>query len=119
MNGIHFEVIESDRCYVKKYDNGWFESYAKATIEANDPDVNFLQIGSSGIYYARFTNVGIGITVTDVYDIELSVQHNGITWGASPTMNTNMQAVNGYVVQYGADKSRAINIRVHVTGKWK
>ena len=117
MNGIHFEVIESDRYYVKKYDNGWFEADAKTVVAGED--LSFNQIGTSGIYYARVTNVGIGITASEVYDIEYTPQNNGIVWGASPSMNTNMQAVDGYIVQYGADKSRNTNIRVHVTGKWK
>lgn len=117
LNGIHFEVIESDRYYVKKYENGWFEAWAKTAVIGTD--LSFTQIGTSGIYYARVTNIGIGITATEVYDIEYTPQNNGIVWGASPSMNSNMQAVDGYVVQYGADKSRNTNIRIHVTGKWK
>lgn len=117
MNGIHFEVIESDRYYVKKYENGWFEAYVKTAVVGED--LTFNQIGTSGIYYARVTNVGIGITATEVFDIEYTTRNAGITWGASPSMNANMQAVDGYIVQYGADKTRNTDIRVHVTGKWK
>lgn len=117
LNGIHFEVIESDRCYVKKYENGWFESWAKTDVAGED--LSFIQIGTSGIYYARVTNVGIGITATEVYDIECTTRNTGITWSASPSMNANMQAVDAYIVQYGADKSRTTTIRVNVTGKWK
>ena len=117
LNGIHFEVIESDRCYVKKYENGWFEAYVKTAVVGED--LTFNQIGTSGIYYARVTNVGIGITATEVFNIEYTTRNAGITWGASPSMNANMQAVDGYIVQYGADKTRNTDIRVHVTGKWK
>ena len=117
LSNIKFEVIESTRYYVKKYENGWFEADAKTTVDG--ADLSFTQIASSEIYYARVTNVGIGIKATEVHDIEYTPQNSGIVWGASPSMNTNMQAVDGYIVQYGADKSRNTNIRVHVTGKWK
>lgn len=117
LSDIAFEIIESERYYVKKYENGWFEAWAKTTIAGDD--LTFIQIGTSGIYYARVTNISIGITVTSAYDIEFTPQNNGIVWGASPSMNANMRAVDGYVVQYGADKSRDTNIRVHVTGFWK
>ena len=117
LSNIKFEIIESKRYYVKKYENGWFEADAKTTVAGED--LTFNQIGTSGIYYARVTNVGIGITATEVYDIEYTTGNTGITWSASPSMNANMQAVDGYIVQHGADKTRDINIRVHVTGKWK
>ena len=117
LSNIKFEIIESERYYVKKYDNGWFEADAKTAVVGED--LTFNQIGTSGIYYARVTNVNIGITATEVFDIEYTARNAGITWGASPSMNANMQAVDGYIVQYGADKTRDTDIRVHVTGKWK
>ena len=117
LSNIKFEVVESTRYYVKKYENGWFEVDAKTAVAGTD--LSFTQIGSTGIYYARVTNVAIGIKATEVFDIEYTVQNNGIVWSASPSMNANMQAVDGYIVQYGTDKSRNTNIRVHVTGKWK
>lgn len=117
LSNIKFKIIESDRYYVKKYENGWFEADAKDTVAGKD--LTFNQIGTSGIYYARVTNVGIGIKATEVYDIEYTTRNTGITWGASPTMNANMQAVDGYIVQYGTDKTRNTDILVHVTGKWK
>lgn len=117
LSGISYEPIEDDRYYVKKYENGWFEAWSKTTVEGEN--LTFIQIGTSGIYYARVTNIGIGITVTNAYDIEFTPQNSGIVWGASPSMNANMQAVDGYIVQYGADKTRDTNIRVRVTGKWK
>ena len=117
LQDVHFQVIESDRYYVKKYDNGWFEAWAKTDVDGED--LTFNQIGTSGIYYARVTNVSIGITATEVYGIGYTTRNTGITWGASPSMNANMQAVDGYIVQYGADKTRTTTIRVRVTGKWK
>lgn len=117
LSNIRFEVIESTRYYVKKYENGWFEAWAKTAVIGTD--LSFTQIGTSGIFYARVTNAGIGIKATEVYDIEYTTRNTGITWGASPTMNANMQAVDGYIVQYGNDRSRNTDIRIHVTGKWK
>ena len=117
LSNIDYEPNDNDRYYVKKYDNGWFEAQAKTKVAGDD--LTFIQIGTSGIYYARVTNIGIGITVTNAYDIEFTPQNSGIVWGASPSMNANMQAVDGYIVQYGADKTRDTNIRVRVTGKWK
>lgn len=117
LSHIKFEIIESERYYVKKYENGWFEAWAKTTVEGED--LTFIQIGTSGIFYARVTNIGIGIKVAELYDIECTPQNNGIVWGASPSINANMQAVDGYIVQYGNDRSRNTNIRVHVTGFWK
>lgn len=117
LSGISYETIEDDRYYVKKYGNGWFEAWAKTTVIGTD--LSFTQIGTSGIFYARVTNIGIGIKVAELYDIEYTPQNNGIVWGASPSINANMQAVDGYIVQYGNDRSRNTNIRVHVTGFWK
>ena len=117
LQNIDYEIIESERCYVKKYDNGWFEAWAKTTVGSGE--FTYTQIGTSGLYRAGFTNVGIGITAIDVYDIVVSAYNNGIIWTASCSMNSNMQAVNGYVVQHGNDNTRSTTLRVHVTGKWK
>lgn len=117
LSGISYETIEDDRYYVKKYGNGWFEAWAKTTVIGTD--LSFTQIGTSGIFYARVTNIAIGIKVAELYNIEYTPQNNGIVWGASPSINANMQAVDGYIVQYGSDRSRNTNIQVHVTGKWK
>lgn len=114
---MYYEIIESDRYYTKKYKNGWFEAFAKTTVAGSD--LSFKQIGTSGIYYARVTNIGIGITATELYNIVFTPQNNGIVWGASPSINANMQAIDGYIVQYGADQSRNTNIRLYATGKWK
>lgn len=117
LSGISYETIEDDRYYVKKYGNGWFEAWAKTTVIGTD--LSFTQIGTSGIFYARVTNIDIGIKVAELYNIEYTPQNNGIVWGASPSINANMQAVDGYIIQYGNDRSRNTIIRVHVTGKWK
>lgn len=118
MNGIHFEVIESDRYYVKKYDNGWFEAWAKTTVDSGG--FSFIAFGGTSVLYrARFTNFGFGIKATEVYDIEVSAANSGIIWTSSCGMNANMQAIDGYVVQHGGDNTRTTTLRACVTGKWK
>ena len=56
LSNIRFEVIESTSYYVKKYENGCFEAWAKTTVIGTH--LSFTQIGTSGIYYARVTNIG-------------------------------------------------------------
>lgn len=122
LNGIHFEVIESDRCYVKKYENGWFEAYVKTAVgpNAGGEKFTFTQFeGSTVLYRAPFTNFGFGIKATEVYDLEVSASNSGMIWCASCRMNANMQAIDGYVVQHGSDNTRTTTLRAHVTGKWK
>ena len=123
MNGIHFEVIESDRYYVKKYENSWFEAWAKTSVGPETPDKEIFTFtafgGTSVLYRALFTNFGFGIKATEVYDIEVSAANSGIIWCASCGMNSNMSAIDGFVVQHGNDNTRTTTLRAHVTGKWK
>ena len=70
LNNIHFTVIDTSSKYVKQYDNGWFESWTKSTVPSGDFSYNAM--GSSGLYYAAFTNMGIGITAKEVYDVRVS-----------------------------------------------
>lgn len=107
---------------MKKYENGWFEAYAKTAVgpNAGSEIFTFTQFeGSTVLYRARFTNFGFGITATEVYDLEVSASNSGMIWCASCRMNANMQAIDGYVVQHGSDNTRTTTLRVHVTGKWK
>lgn len=120
LSNIRFEVIESEtkRYYVKKYENGWFEAWMKTTV--NPGDFTFIAFGGTSVLYrARFTNFGMGIKATEVYDIEVSAANSGIIWCASCGMNANMSAIDGYVVQHGSDNARTTTMRAHVTGKWK
>ena len=118
LSNIRFDVIESDKYYVKKYDNGWFEAWAKTTVDSGG--FTFIAFGgTSALYRAKFTNFGFGIKATEVYDIEVSAANSGIIWCASCRMNANMQAIDGYVVQHGSDNTRTTTLCAHVTGKWK
>lgn len=118
LSNIKFEIIESERYYVKKYENGWFEAWAKTTV--NSGDFSFIAFGGTSVLYrARFTNFGFGIKATEVYDIEVSASNAGIIWCASCGMNSNMAAIDGFVVQHGSDNTRTTGLRAHVTGKWK
>lgn len=122
LNDIHFEVIESEHYYVKKYENGYFESDFKTQLSpslGNPLTFQALTSGQTIFYRARITNMGIGITVTEIYSLELTAQNTGIIWPASPSMNANMQAVDTYVIQQGSDNTRTTTIRGRVTGKWK
>ena len=118
LSNIKFEIIESERYYVKKYKNGWFEAWAKTTV--NSGDFSFIAFGGTSVLYrARFTNFGFGVKATEVYDIEVSAANSGIIWCASCGMNSNMAAIDGFVVQHGSDNVRTTTLRAHVTGKWK
>lgn len=118
LSNIKFEIIESERYYVKKYKNGWFEAWAKTSV--NSGDFSFIAFGGTSVLYrAKFTNFGFGIKATEVYDIEVSAANNGIIWCASCGMNSNMSAIDGFVVQHGSDNARTTTLRAHVTGKWK
>jgi hypothetical protein len=118
LSHIKFEIIESERYYVKKYENGWFEAWAKTAV--NSGDFSFIAFGGTSVLYrAKFTNFGFGIKATEVYDIEVSAANNGIIWCASCRMNSNMSAIDGFVVQHGSDNARTTTLRAHVTGKWK
>lgn len=122
LNGIHFEVIESERYYVKKYENGYFESDFKTQLSpslGNPLTFQALASGQTIFYRARITNMGIGIKVTEMYSLELTAQNAGIIWPVSPSMNANMEAVDTFVIQQGNDNTRTTTIRGRVTGKWK
>ena len=116
-SNLSFELIKKTNGYVKKYENGMFEAWAKATV--SNQDLSFIQIASSGLYYAKYTNVGFGITATEVFGIQVNATNNGITWGGSTSLNANKQAINGYIVQFGNDKTKTTYIETYVAGKWK
>ena len=115
LNGKTYELIEYSNGYVKKYNDGTFDSYRKTTFESGKLSFTVAQ----GIGYARFTNFGIGITATEITEIEGSAYNTGIAWIASPTANSNMNSINGYIAQIGSDNQRVTSVRIHVTGKWK
>ena len=122
LNNIKYEPIEDDHYYIKKYDNGYFESDFKTQLSpelGNPLTFQPLASGQTLFYRARITNMGIGIKATEIFSLELTAQNTGIIWPASPSMNANMAAVDTYVIQQGNDNTRTTTIRGRVTGKWK
>lgn len=116
LNSKSYEIIESKNGYVKKYVDGRFEAYIRITIKN---DFNFTQIVNSGIYYADFSNVAIGITAVEVTSITTNATNNGAIWSGNANLNSNNQAINGMVFQYGMDKTRTTTIMAEVKGRWK
>lgn len=116
LNSKSYEIIKSSNGYVKKYADGRFEAYSRTTIQNV---FNFTQIGNSGIYYASFSNVAIGITAVEVSSIVTNAANNGVIWSGNAYLNNNNQAVNGMVFQYGLDKTRLTTMMIEVKGRWK
>lgn len=113
--GKTYELIEYSNGYVKKYNDGTFDSYRITTFESGELSFTVAE----GIGYARFTNFGIGITATEITEISGIANNAGIAWLASPSVGTGMDTINGYIAQIGSDNRRSTTLRVHVTGKWK
>lgn len=113
--GKTYELIEYSNGYVKKYNDGTFDSYRITTFESGELSFTVAE----GIGYARFTNFGIGITPTETTEISGIANNSGIAWLASPSVGTGMDTINGYIAQIGSDNRRPTTLRVHVTGKWK
>ena len=116
LNSKSYEIIKSSNGYVKKYADGRFEAYIRITIQNA---FNFTQIGNSGIYYAPFSNAAIGITAVEVTSIITNAANNGVIWSGNAYLNSNNQAINGTVLQYGMDKTRTTTIMAEVKGRWK
>ena len=110
-----YEPIEYGNGYIKKYNNGRFEAFMKTSFDPGDLTFTV----TNGIGYARFTNFGIGIKVTELIEISGTAQNSGIAWLASPSISSGMDAINGYIAQIGIDNQRATTLRIRVTGKWK
>ena len=108
-------MIEYSNGYVKKYNDGTFDSYRITGFESGELSFTVIE----GIGYARFTNFGIGITATETTEISGIANNSGIAWLASPSVGTGMDTINGYIAQIGSDNRRPTTLRVHVTGKWK
>lgn len=94
-----------------------FESWAKTAVK--NSDFSFIQIGNTGLYYAKYSNLAIGIKATEVFNIQTSAMSNGVVWGSRPSLNVNNQAVDGYIVNIGTDPKYTTYIDAYVVGKWK
>ena len=115
LDEIKYDLIEYDNGHVKKYNNGYFESFRKTSFDPGELTFTI----ANGIGYARFTNFGIGIKATELIEISGTAQNSGIAWLASPAISAGMDAINGYIVQIGSDNQRYTTLRIEVTGKWK
>lgn len=117
LSDTSYEIIRTSNGYVKKYENGWFESFIQTIT--NNSDFAWNQIGTTGLYYAKFKNFGFGITATKILNMQMSVSNNGVIWGACPSLNASNSAIDGLVVQFGRDTSRSTTIHAYVVGHWK
>lgn len=117
LSDTSYEIIKFSNGYVKKYKNGWFESFIQTIT--NNSDFAWNQIGTTGLYYAKFSNFGFGITATKILNMQMSVSNNSVIWGACPSLNASNSSINGLVVQFGRDTSRSTTIHAYVVGHWK
>lgn len=102
--------------YVKKYSNGYFESFGHCLMD----DLEFSdknQIGSSQIYYAPFVNASIGIDSKTIISIECSVNNTGVVWIGNVSVY-NSKSLKGIIMQYGKT-SRNTDLYFTVVGTWK
>lgn len=112
-----YEIIKSSTGYVKKYANGMFEAWAKASVK--NSDFTFKQIGNTILYYAQYRNFGFGIKATEILNIQTSAMNNGVIWAARPSLNTNKEAVDGCVIQIGTQQEYVTYLDAYVVGRWK
>ena len=117
LSDTSYEIIRTSNGYSKKYKNGWFESFIQTIT--NNSDFAWNQIGTTGLYYAKFTNFGFGITATKILNMQMSVSNNGVIWGACPSLSASNSAIDGLVVQFGRDTTRSTTIHAYVVGHWK
>jgi len=122
LNSTSFDVEKLDATektttvYVKKYSNGYFESFGHCLIDDLDfSDKN--QIGSSLIYYATFVNAPIGIDSKKIISIECSVNNTGVVWVGNVS-TYNSRSLKGTIMQYGKTR-RNTDLYFTVVGTWK
>lgn len=114
LNGKSYELIKvSDNRYVKKYADGRFEAYGHIAIK----DLVFAnQIGSSGVYYAQYQNLNIGITAKTISSVQHTANNSGVVWTGNASVSGI--AMKGTILQYG-NTSRATDLNYDVKGTWK
>ena len=117
LTDLTYEIIKTPHICVKKYNNGMFESWAKTAIK--NSEFSFLAIGNTSLYYAKYSNFFIGITATEILNIQTSAMSNGIVWATRPSLNPNKMAIDGYIVNVGTDPKYTTYIDAYVVGKWK
>ena len=98
---------------MKKYADGRFEAYGHVAIT----DLVFAnQIGTSGVYYAQYKNLNIGITAKTISSVQHTANNSGVVW----TGNASVSGIDmkGTILQYGST-SRSTDINYDVKGTWK
>lgn len=114
LNGKSYELIKvSDNRYVKKYADGRFEAYGHVAI--TDP-VFANQIGTSGVYYAQYQNLNIGITAKTISSVQHTANNSGVVWTGNASVSGI--AMKGTILQYGPT-SRSTDLNYDVKGTWK
>lgn len=114
LNGKSYELIKvSDNRYVKKYADGRFEAYGHVAIK----DLVFAnQIGTSGVYYAQYQNLNIGITAKTISSVQHTANNSGVVWTGNASVSGI--AMKGTILQYGST-SRSTDLNYDVKGTWK
>lgn len=114
LNGKSYELIKvSDNRYVKKYADGRFEAYGHVAIT----DLVFAnQIGTSGVYYAQYQNLNIGITAKTISSVQCTANNSGVVWTGNASVSGI--AMKGTILQYGST-SRSTDLNYDVKGTWK
>lgn len=114
LNGKSYELIKvSDNRYVKKYADGRFEAYGHVAIK----DLVFAnQIGTSGVYYAQYQNLNIGITAKTISSVQHTANSSGVVWTGNASVSGI--AMKGTILQYGST-SRSTDLNYDVKGTWK
>ena len=114
LNGKSYELIKvSDNRYVKKYADGRFEAYGHVAIK----DLVFAnQIGTSGVYYAQYQNLNIGITAKTISSVQHTANNSGVVWTGNESVSGI--AMKGTILQYGST-SRSTDLNYDVKGTWK
>ena len=114
LNGKSYELIKvSDNRYVKKYADGRFEAYGYVAIK-NLVFAN--QIGTSGVYYAQYQNLDIGITAKTISSVQHTANNSGVVWTGNASVSGI--AMKGTILQYGST-SRSTDLNYDVKGTWK
>lgn len=112
LDNVCFERISTKNYVVEKYTNGDFKSYGNFKITST---LDFIEIGSTKIYYAPYVNGYIGINTTSIYSVVCNVTNNGIIWHGPAWVESNK--LRGYVVQCGNSQYNTY-IRYVIYGKW-
>ncbi len=112
-SSVGYDCIKSINGTVKKYKDGRFEASGNFKISTA---LDFVQIGTTNIYYAPYVNGNIGIRAVSVESVVCEAHNTGVVWHGKPQVNG--EALSGMILQYGNGK-RDTYVNYIVRGKWK